>query len=69
MADETGISADTFAPAGISWEQAMTNAAEFLRKMQKPAKLAPPDILCAEAQAWIAYAREITLHARAVQQG
>jgi hypothetical protein len=60
--------ADNLAPAGISWEVAMKNAAEILQEMSRHkinVTLWPTQ--SAAAQAWIAYAREITMHARAAQ--
>lgn len=62
-------SADTLAPAGIGWEAAMNNAAEILASLtqRKMTNYTVWGEKAAAAQAWIAYAREITMHARAVQ--
>ena len=59
--------ADTLAPANINWEQAMVNAAEVLTNLKTRPKAWNPEAYSAQAslaQAWIAYAREITMHAR-----
>jgi len=67
--DKMATSADTLAPAGITWEQAMENAAEVLKgKWMRPGKAGLGTTYeSVVAQAWIAYAREITMHARATQ--
>jgi hypothetical protein len=57
-------------PGGISWEEAMENAAEILRQLARHGKWTQIDAwgeYSAAAQAWIAYAREITMHTRATQ--
>jgi hypothetical protein len=62
---------ETPAPSGITWEMAMNNAAVILSDM----KVERPKVANAEwwsarsgqAQAWIAFARELTMHARATQ--
>jgi len=63
---------DTLTVSGINWSQAMENAVQVLvrgdelshRKMMNVEFLAANASL---AQAWIALAREITMHARAAQ--
>ena len=63
------VSADTLSPAGINWETAMSNAAQVLEFMKDKRGVGQIGYAhaAAVAQAWIAYAREITMHARAVQ--
>jgi hypothetical protein len=63
------MSPDPLAPAGITWEEAMNNAAEHLKSVGQAHRLASPDVKAALAQAWISYAREITMHTRAAQRG
>jgi hypothetical protein len=64
---------DTSAPAGITWEAAMENAGVILAdlKVERP-KMGPPSewysARSSQAQAWIAFARELTMHTRATQQ-
>jgi len=70
--DHMATSGDSLAPAGITWEQAMSNAAEVLQNpnLKPRPKLGNPEwygALASLSQAWIAYAREITMHARATQ--
>jgi hypothetical protein len=61
-------SADNLSPAGISWERAMNNAAEILQEMSRhKINVTMWPSQSAAAQAWIAYAREITMHARGTQ--
>ena len=64
-------SADTSAPAGITWELAMENAAQILSGLStKQPKMGNPEWWSArssQAQAWIAFARELTMHARAAR--
>jgi hypothetical protein len=63
-------SADSLKPGGISWEEAMENAAAILGQLKPPSKwtqFAAWQEKSGAAQAWIAYAREITMHARATQ--
>jgi len=63
---------DQLAPAGITWEVAMTNAAEILSALPHKPKMGSPDWWAArsgQAQAWIAFARELTMHSRAEQSG
>ena len=68
-------SANKLAPAEIDWLTAMTAAARILREVndaKQRNKRHPNDTTwlsanSAVAQAWIAYAREITMHARATQ--
>ena len=62
-------SGDTLAPSGINWEQAMSNAARILSEIKSENKwvMGSPEFTsmrAAHAQAWIAFAREITMHAR-----
>ena len=61
------VSADTLSPAGINWETAMGNAAKILQTIEERSLGSNWALRSAAAQAWIAYAREITMHARAVQ--
>jgi hypothetical protein len=68
MAKEMPMSADTPAPAGITWDEAMANAAGLLKDIGKGPRLATPEFKAQLAQAWVAYARELTMHARAVPQ-
>jgi hypothetical protein len=62
---------DTVAPAGITWESAMARAGEILIALPEKSKFSvTPDVRssrAALAQAWIAFARELTMHARAAQ--
>jgi len=63
-------SPNTLAPGGIDWQTAMTRAAEVLRSMNPHIKFneyGPYSAKASIAQAWIAFAREITMHARSVQ--
>lgn len=58
----------TSTPGGITWEMAMTKAGEILSVMPKKWSVASPEVTssrAAQAQAWIAYARELTMHDRA----
>jgi hypothetical protein len=61
----------TFTTAGITWETAMKNAGEILASLPEKPKFGPaPDwwsMRIAAAQAWIAFARELTMHTRASQ--
>jgi hypothetical protein len=67
--------ADPMTPAGITWEKAMSNAGEILSELQGKSKKGGWAAGSAElwssrssyAQAWIAFARELTMHARAGQ--
>jgi len=59
------------APSQITWEMAMNNAAYILSdlKVQAP-KLGNPEWYSARAslaQAWIAFARELTMHSRVIR--
>ncbi len=58
--------AETLTPAGITWEKAMTEAGEILCALPKNPKQWDSFNIAA-AQAWIAFAREVTMHARATQ--
>jgi hypothetical protein len=61
---------DTFATAGITWEMAMANAGKILSDLPEKPKMGNPEwwsARSAQAQAWIAFARELTMHARATQ--
>jgi hypothetical protein len=58
-------SVDDLAPAGINWQTAMENAALQLREADKHKNVSVKSDLASVAQAWIAYAREITMHAGA----
>jgi hypothetical protein len=61
--------ADTPIPAGITWAMAMTKAGEILSSLpERPKKPQAWDSYAVgAAQAWIAFARELTMHARAAQ--
>jgi hypothetical protein len=67
--------ADPLAPAGITWEIAMTRAAELLAMVDGDMPLFSPKqqglwtTVPQHAQAWIAFARELTMHTRAGQSG
>lgn len=62
---------ELLAPAGITWEMAMTKAGEILADLpHKTPKFGLPEFWSsrsAQAQAWIAFAREITMHTRATK--
>jgi len=60
-------SVDTLAPGGIDWETAMTSASGFLQRINNPNKRISGgyEFYAASAQAWVTFAREITMHARA----
>ncbi len=62
---------ETPAPSGITWEMAMNNAAYILSdlKIERPKVMNPEgwSARTGQAQAWIAFARELTMHARAMQ--
>jgi len=65
---------DPLAPAGITWEMAMTNAGEILSSVDRPKKVSAKGIEwwtvhASLAQAWIGFARELTMHTRAGQSG
>ena len=66
-------SPDTLSPGGINWETAMENAVRFLEPVTPYGKkfmvqsTEMAGVHASMAQAWIAYAREITMHARATQ--
>jgi len=64
--------ADTLTVRGISWTQAMENAVRVLARGDEYSnrKVLLSEYISANAalaQAWIAVAREITMHARATQ--
>jgi len=67
--------ADPLAPGGITWEIAMTRAAELLTLVDGEIPIFSPKqgalwtMVPPHAQAWIAFARELTMHTRAVQPG
>jgi hypothetical protein len=61
---------EPFATAGITWEMAMDNAAVILNDLKLRPKMAGADwysARSAQAQAWIAFARELTMHERATR--
>jgi hypothetical protein len=61
---------DTFTAAGITWEMAMANAARILTDLPEKPKMGNTDwwaARSAQAQAWIAFARELTMHTRATR--
>lgn len=61
---------ETSEPAGITWEMAMENAGKILSDLPEKPKLGNPEWWAArsgQAQAWIAFARELTMHGRATQ--
>jgi hypothetical protein len=62
---------ETPAPSGITWEMAMHNAAYILSdlKLEGPTRANPVwwSARTGQAQAWIAFARELTMHERAVR--
>lgn len=65
-------SVDSLTVSGISWSQAMENAARVLVRGDEYSdkKVMNIEFIAANAslaQAWIALAREITMHARAAQ--
>ena len=54
-------------PGGITWEMAMGNAGEILAKVPHEGKMMNPAFVTARtslAQAWISFARELTMHGR-----
>ncbi|MBO0883331.1 MAG: hypothetical protein J2P17_23945 [Mycobacterium sp.] len=53
------------APAGVTWDEAMNTAAEILKGLGKGSRLSTPEFKAQLAQAWVAYARELTMRARA----
>jgi hypothetical protein len=59
----------TLTPAGITWPMAMTKAGEFLSSLAESPKKpqAWDSYAVGAAQAWIAFARELTMHARAAK--
>jgi hypothetical protein len=65
---------ETPAPSGITWEMAMNNAASILSDLKLEgstrANRTNPvwsSARTGQAQAWIAFARELTMHERAVR--
>ena len=65
-------SVDTLTVQGISWTQAMENAVRVLVRGDEYSdrKVLQSDYISANAalaQAWVAVAREITMHAKAAQ--
>lgn len=61
--------------AGITWEMAMAKAGQMLAALPTETKMSPagqdrPEYVNARvsaAQAWIAFARELTMHGRAIR--
>jgi hypothetical protein len=49
---------DPVAPAGITWDMAMTNAGEMLSSLDRKTHVTIVSARAAHAQAWIAFARE-----------
>jgi len=69
---EVAGSVDTLTVSGISWSQAMENAVRVLRRGNEYSDKRMMNIEfvatnASLAQAWIALAREITMHARAAE--
>ena len=59
-------------PGGITWEMAMNNAGKILTSLPMPGKFMQRsnDTVTAStslAQAWIAFARELTMHGRVIR--
>jgi hypothetical protein len=62
---------ETPAPSGITWEMAMNNAAYILSDLKLEGPRQGNAVLWStrtgQAQAWIAFARELTMHERVVR--